>query len=192
MRTCFCTCHNRRHNHVARRTTASGNATASRGRSGGAEDRPGLQDAGPFKPEWSSLETYEIPQWYKDAKFGIFIHWGAYSVPAFGSEWYPRQMYINRDRRGDNFFEHHLKTYGPQKTFGYKDFIPDFKAENFDAAEWAKLFKQTGAKYVIPVAEHHDGFPMYDCSYTRWNASQDGAEAGRDRVNSPRRSATKE
>jgi alpha-L-fucosidase len=133
-----------------------------------------IANAGAFKPEWSSLETYEIPQWYKAAKFGIFIHWGAYSVPAFGSEWYPRQMYINRTRRGDNFFEHHLTSYGPQKKFGYKDFIPEFKAEQFDAVEWAHLFKQTGARYVIPVAEHHDGFPMYDCSYTRWNAAAMG------------------
>jgi alpha-L-fucosidase len=129
---------------------------------------------GTFKADWPSLEQYEIPQWYKDAKFGIFIHWGAYSVPAYGSEWYPRQMYIKSERRGDNFFQHHIDTYGPQKTFGYKDFIPDFKAEKFDAEEWAKLFKETGARYVIPVAEHHDGFPMYDCSFTRWDASEMG------------------
>ncbi|MEM6472270.1 MAG: alpha-L-fucosidase [Planctomycetota bacterium] len=129
---------------------------------------------GPFRAEWTSLEAYEIPQWYRDAKFGIFIHWGAYSVPAYGSEWYPRQMYIDRDRRGDNFFQHHVDTYGPQKKFGYKDFIPKFKAERFDATRWAKLFKEAGARYVIPVAEHHDGFPMYDCTYTRWDASEMG------------------
>ncbi|WP_391540449.1 alpha-L-fucosidase [Rubripirellula lacrimiformis] len=129
---------------------------------------------GPFQPDWKSLGKYEIPQWYKDAKFGIFIHWGAYSVPAHGSEWYPRQMYIKDQRRGVNFFDYHVKTYGPQKTFGYKDFIPEFKAEKFDAAQWAKLFKDTGARYVIPVAEHHDGFPMYDCAFTRWDASEMG------------------
>lgn len=130
--------------------------------------------SGPFDAEWTSLEQYEIPQWYKDAKFGIFIHWGAYSVPAFGSEWYPRQMYIDKGRRGDNFFEHHVNTYGPQKDFGYKDFIPQFKAEKFDAQQWAKLFKDTGARYVIPVAEHHDGFPMYDCSFTKWDSTEMG------------------
>ncbi|SMP43763.1 alpha-L-fucosidase [Neorhodopirellula lusitana] len=129
---------------------------------------------GPFKAEWDSLEEYQIPQWYKDAKFGIFIHWGAYSVPAYGSEWYPRQMYIDTKRRGDNFFQHHIDTYGPQKEFGYKDFIPDFKAEKFDADAWAQLFKDSGARYVVPVAEHHDGFPMYDCSFTRWDASEMG------------------
>jgi len=133
-----------------------------------------IANVGPYTPDWSSLAKYEIPQWYKDAKFGIFIHWGAYSVPAFGSEWYPRQMYINRGRRGSNTFEYHLKTYGPQETFGYKDFIPKFKAEKFDAARWAQLFKESGARYVVPVAEHHDGFPMYDCSYTRWNAARMG------------------
>ncbi|MEM9586445.1 MAG: alpha-L-fucosidase [Planctomycetota bacterium] len=131
-------------------------------------------DRGPFDADWKSLERYEIPQWYKDAKFGIFIHWGAYSVPAFGSEWYPRQMYLDTKRRGDNFFQHHLAPYGPQKTFGYKDFIPQFKAENFDAATWATLFRESGARYVVPVAEHHDGFPMYDCAYTRWDASEMG------------------
>lgn len=129
---------------------------------------------GPFEAKWDSLEQYEIPQWYKDAKFGIFIHWGAYSVPAFGSEWYPRQMYIDTKRRGDNFFQHHIDTYGPQQKFGYKDFIPQFKAEKFDAKAWAKLFKDTGARYVIPVAEHHDGFPMYDCSFTRWDSTEMG------------------
>jgi alpha-L-fucosidase len=129
---------------------------------------------GPFKAQWDSLETYQIPQWYKDAKFGIFIHWGAYSVPAFGSEWYPRQMYINQDRRGNNFFDHHIATWGKQKDFGYKDFIPMFKAEKFDAEAWAKLFKETGARYVIPVAEHHDGFAMYDCTFTRWDSTEMG------------------
>jgi alpha-L-fucosidase len=131
-------------------------------------------EAGPFAPTWESLAGYEIPQWYKDAKFGIFIHWGVYSVPAFGSEWYPRQMYIKSERRGSNFFEHHVKTYGPQSLFGYKDFIPMFKAENFDPEDWAELFAQAGAKYVVPVAEHHDGFPMYDCSFTEWDATEMG------------------
>ena len=129
---------------------------------------------GPFAPNWKSLEGYEIPQWYKDAKLGIFVHWGAYSVPAFGSEWYPRQMYIDRERRGDNFFKHHLENYGPQNKFGYKDFIPMFKAERFDPNEWAELFAKAGAKYVVPVAEHHDGFPMYACKFTEWDASKKG------------------
>jgi len=131
-------------------------------------------DAGPFRPTWRSLEQYQIPQWYRDAKFGIFIHWGVYSVPAYGSEWYPRQMYIDAERRGVNFFRYHRETYGPQKEFGYKDFIPMFRAEKFDPQAWARLFKQAGARYVVPVAEHHDGFPMYACSFTQWDASEMG------------------
>jgi alpha-L-fucosidase len=134
----------------------------------------GVVQAGPFQASWKSLERYEVPQWYKDAKFGIFVHWGVYSVPAYGSEWYPRQMYIDAKRRGENFFQYHKETFGDQSEFGYKDFIPRFKAEKFDPDDWAKLFAAAGAKYVVPVAEHHDGFPMYACSFTEWDASEMG------------------
>ena len=123
-----------------------------------------------FEPTWESLKNYTVPTWYKDAKFGIFIHWGAYSVPAFKNEWYPRNMY----RQGTPEFEHHVKTYGPHTQFGYKDFIPQFTAEKFDADEWVDLFKAAGAKFVVPVAEHHDGFAMYDCSFSRWTAAKMG------------------
>jgi len=126
--------------------------------------------AGPFAPSWDSLSKYRVPDWYQDAKFGIFIHWGMYCVPAFGNEWYPRNMY----RKGDAAFKHHVETYGPQSKFGYKDFAPMFKAEKFDAGQWAALFRRAGAKFVVPVAEHHDGFPMYDCGYTRWCAAKMG------------------
>lgn len=119
-----------------------------------------------FQPTWESLSRYQVPEWYKDAKFGIFIHWGVYSVPAFGSEWYPRQMY----QQGSAEFKHHAETYGAQNIFGYKDFIPLFKAEKFNADQWADLFKRSGAKYVVPVAEHHDGFAMYNTSLSKWNA----------------------
>src|SRR5213592_322004 len=110
---------------------------------------------GPFTPSWESLEGFKVPQWYVDGKFGIFIHWGVYSVPAFGNEWYPRNMY----KRDEAAFRHHVETFGPQSRFGYKDFIPLFRAEKFDARSWAALFKAAGARYVVPVAEHHDGFP---------------------------------
>ena len=123
-----------------------------------------------FEPTWESLKTYTVPNWYLDGKFGIFIHWGAYSVPAFGNEWYPRNMYIQDSKE----FTHHLETYGPQTEFGYKDFIPMFKAEQFDATAWAVLFKEAGAKFVVPVAEHHDGFPLYDSALTAWNAAKMG------------------
>ena len=127
---------------------------------------------GRFRPDWESLQHYEVPEWYKDAKLGIFIHWGVYSVPAFGSEWYPRQMYSP----GSPEYQHHLATYGPLDKFGYKDFIPRFKAEKFDPAEWARLFKEAGAKYVVPVFEHHDGFAMYDCGLSDWTAAKMGPQ----------------
>lgn len=125
---------------------------------------------GKFRPDWESLQHFEVPEWYKDAKFGIFIHWGVYSVPAFGSEWYPRMMYV----QGSPEFKHHIETYGPQDKFGYKDFVPRFKAEKFDPAGWARLFKEAGAKYVVPVFEHHDGFAMYDCGVSDWTAAKMG------------------
>jgi alpha-L-fucosidase len=123
-----------------------------------------------YEPTWESLKHYSAPQWYIDAKFGIFIHWGVYCVPAFGNEWYPRNMYL----QGTPEFEHHLKTYGPQNKFGYKDFIPMFKAEQFEPAAWADLFRKAGARYVMPVAEHHDGFAMYDCNLSKWNSVKMG------------------
>jgi len=127
-------------------------------------------EAGPFADSWESLCGYEVPQWYRNAKFGIFIHWGPYSVPAFENEWYARNMYME----GSKEFEHHLKTYGKHKDFGYKDFIPMFTAEKFNAVEWADLFEQSGAKYVVPVAEHHDGFQMYASELSHWNAYEMG------------------
>ena len=128
-----------------------------------------VQD-GPFDATWRSLEDYQIPKWYKDEKFGIFIHWGLYCVPAFGSEWYPRNMY----EQDSAVFKHHRETYGNHTEFGYKDFIPMFKAENFDPDAWAELFANAGARFVVPVAEHHDGFPMYDCGFTEWDAAKMG------------------
>jgi alpha-L-fucosidase len=125
---------------------------------------------GPFRPDWHSLGKYQVPQWYQDAKFGIFIHWGLYSVPGFANEWYSRNMY----EQGSPEFNHHVAAYGPQNKFGYKDFIPMFKAEHFDPQQWARLFRDAGAKYVVPVAEHHDGFPMYDSNLTDWCAGKMG------------------
>ncbi|KAA3664331.1 MAG: alpha-L-fucosidase [Chloroflexi bacterium] len=123
-----------------------------------------------FEPTWESLVNYTVPEWYMDAKFGIFIHWGPYCVPAFGNEWYARNMYVKESKE----YKHHLENWGPHTEFGYKDFIPMFKAEKFDAKEWAALFKEAGAKFVVPVAEHHDGFPMYDSELTEWNAAKMG------------------
>ncbi len=125
---------------------------------------------GKYKPDWVSLCNHKVPDWYKRDKLGVFIHWGIYSVPAFGNEWYPRGMYDPNTRE----FEHHKNTYGDQKTFGYKDFIPMFKAEKFDASQWVSLFKKAGIRYVMPVAEHHDGFAMYNSQLNAWNAAAMG------------------
>ena len=123
-----------------------------------------------YQPTWESLAQYRVPAWYEDAKFGIFLHWGVYSVPARENEWYPRLMY----RRESEVFNYHREHWGPQSMFGYKDFIPMFRAEHWDPIAWAELFKRAGAKYVVPVGEHHDGFPMYDCIFTDWTAVKMG------------------
>ncbi|HEX5284416.1 MAG TPA: alpha-L-fucosidase [Bryocella sp.] len=121
----------------------------------------------PFHASWDSLAAYRTPDWFRDAKFGIFLHWGVYSVPAFGNEWYSRNMYIP----GNKAYEHHVATYGTPDKFGYKDFIPMFKAEHFDPDAWVSLFAQAGARYIVPVAEHCDGFPMYASAMTPYNAA---------------------
>lgn len=125
---------------------------------------------GKYKDTWQSLSQYQVPAWYADSKFGIFIHWGVYSVPAYGSEWYSRNMYI----QGSREYEHHIKTYGAHKDFGYKDFIPMFRAEKFNAGAWLDLFQNAGAQYIVPVAEHHDGFQMYQSELSKWNAYEMG------------------
>ena len=129
-----------------------------------------VNSEGRYKPDWSSLSHHKTPDWYMHDKVGVFIHWGIYSVPAYGSEWYSRSMYDKSVRE----FEYHRKTYGEQKDFGYKDFIPMFKAENFDAQKWISVFRQAGIRYVMPVAEHHDGFAMYETQFNRWNAKEMG------------------
>ncbi len=124
-----------------------------------------------YQDNWENIgSNYQCPEWFKDAKFGIFIHWGVYAVPAFGNEWYPRNMYT----KDSKVYKHHLETYGKHTEFGYKDFIPMFKAEKFNAKEWVSIFKAAGAKYVVPVAEHHDGFSMYDSDRNPWNSVKMG------------------
>ncbi len=125
---------------------------------------------GRFKDTWDSLTEFDVPIWLKNSKFGIFIHWGVYSVPAFANEWYTRNMYI----KGSDEYNHHIETYGEHSEFGYKDFIPMFTADNFDADEWADLFVKAGARYVVPVAEHHDGFQMYKSDLSEYNTYKMG------------------
>lgn len=119
-----------------------------------------------YKTDWASLKQHPDPEWFDDAKFGLYFHWGPYSVPAFDTEWYSRNMY----KEDHKVHKHHLKTYGSLDTFGYKEFIPMFTAENLDAEEWVELFKRAGAKFAGPVAEHADGFAMWDSKVNRFNA----------------------
>jgi len=123
-----------------------------------------------YEANIESLKQVVIPEWYKDAKLGIYTHWGPYAVPAFGGEWYPCHMY----RRENPAFQHHRQVWGDQSEFGYKDFVPLFQAENWDPDAWGDLFKKAGARFAGPVVEHHDGFPMYNCSFTEWNAVKMG------------------
>ena len=141
---------------------------------------------GPFSADWDSLSSFRVPDWFLKEKFGIFLHWGLYSVPAYRNEWYSRNMYI----QGTPEFDYHRKTYGPQKDFGYKDFIPLFRAEHFDPKEWIRLFKEAGARYIFPVAEHHDGFQMYRSALSPWNSFEMGPK--RDVIGELKREAEKE
>ena len=118
---------------------------------------------------WEGLRN-DPPEWFKDAKFGIYFHWGVYSVPAHHSEWYSRNMYNPETP----VYEHHVSTYGPLDEFGYKDFVPLFKAEHFNPDEWVDLFVRAGARFAGPVAEHADGFSMWDSEVNSWNARQRG------------------
>ncbi len=150
---------------------AAGGKAGAGALSGGAA--AGAGSALRYTADWESLRSYTVPEWFRDAKFGIFIHWGVYSVPEFEDEWYPRNMY-QKDSKDMKAYAHHIATYGGQDRWGYKDFIPLFKAEHFNADDWAELFRKAGAKYVVPVAEHHDGFAMYKTSLSRWNAAEMG------------------
>ncbi len=129
---------------------------------------PVKMPAGPFQPTWESLQaSYKVPAWFTGAKFGLFMHWGLYAVPAHHNEWYEKHMYAAEAAW-------HKEHFGSQDSFGYKDFIPMFTQEKFNADEWAELFKKSGARFVIPTAQHHDNFAMWDSKVTPYNAAQMG------------------
>lgn len=126
-----------------------------------------------YLPTWNSLKNHNTPQWLKDGKFGIYTHWGVYAVPAQGpnATWYANNVYTDP---GSSARKYHEATYCPLEKFGYKDFIPMFTGEKFNADEWAELFRKAGARFAGPVAEHHDGFSMWDTRYSDWNAARMG------------------
>lgn len=126
-----------------------------------------------YEPTWNSLCTRQTPQWLRDGKFGIYTHWGVYSVPAQGPNctWFATRAYNNVNGPERKYWE---ATFGPLEKFGYKDFIPQFTGEKFNADEWAELFQKAGARFAGPVAVHHDGFCMWDTKYSDWNSAKMG------------------
>jgi len=127
-----------------------------------------------YTADWQSLRRVQTPEWLQKGKFGIYTHWGPYAVHAFGSNttWYSFALYLEEDGEAREHFE---KTFGKlTPEYGYKDLIPLFTADKFDAEEWADLFQKAGARYAGPVAEHHDGFAMWDTKYSEWNAANMG------------------
>jgi len=131
---------------------------------------------GPVKPDWDSIRAnYKVPAWFYQAKFGIFMHWGLYTVPAYAgggaSEWYLQHLYGGANSATARF---HIAKYGPLEKFGYKDFIPLFTAAKWNPDAWAILFKKSGAKYIVPTAQHHEGFANWDSQVAPWNAMKMG------------------
>ena len=125
--------------------------------------------AGPFKPTADSLKTYQTPAWFRDAKFGIWSHWGPQAVPRAG-DWYARHMYIY----GSPQYKHHLEKYGHPSKFGYKDIIALWKAEKFDPEALMALYKKAGARYFVSMGVHHDNFDLWDSRHHEWNAVKMG------------------
>ncbi|HEX8333577.1 MAG TPA: alpha-L-fucosidase [Segetibacter sp.] len=125
---------------------------------------------GPFQPTWESLKAnYKVPDWFKGIKFGICMHLGLYSVPAYKNEWYEKFMYELPET-----INWHTKNFGPPEKFGYKDFIPKFTLEHFNADEWVTLFKKAGARYFVPACQHHENFALWDSEVTPFNSMKMG------------------
>jgi alpha-L-fucosidase len=123
---------------------------------------------GPVQANWDSIRAnYKVPAWFIDAKFGITMHWGLFSIPAYHNEWYEKYMYTS-------FSAWHTQNYGPPDKFGYKDFIPLFQAKSFDPDALAALVKASGARYFMPTCEHHDGFSLWDSDINPFNAAKMG------------------
>jgi len=125
---------------------------------------------GPFQPTWESLQGYKTPEWYRDAKFGMWAHWGPQCQPEAG-DWYARGMY----QEGSAQYKIHLQKYGHPTKFGFKDVINVWKAENWNPEELVSLYKIAGAQYFMALANHHDNFDLYDSKYQKqWNATKNG------------------
>jgi len=133
---------------------------------------PCMAESAPrFDATWTSLERYQCPEWFRDAKLGIWSHWGPQSVPGLG-DWYARRMYQQGGMDGG--YEHHVRTYGHPSQFGYKDVIALWKAERFEPDRLAALFWSAGARYLVSMGVHHDNFDLWNSHHHRWNATQMG------------------
>lgn len=130
---------------------------------------PDLAGKGPYLPTWDSLQQYEAPEWYRDAKFGIWAHWSPQCVPEFG-DWYARQMYMEKE----DAYKFHLKHYGPQSRFGYKELCAQWTLLNWNPAELIERYKRAGARLFIALANHHDGFDTWNSAHQPWNAVKYG------------------
>ncbi len=125
--------------------------------------------SGPFKPAWDSLAQYQVPEWFRDAKFGMWAHWGPQCQPERG-DWYARGMY----QEGSDQYKYHIEKYGHPSKFGFKDVINEWKADKWDPEAIVSLYKKAGAKYFMALANHHDNFDLYNSKYHRWNSTHLG------------------
>jgi len=126
---------------------------------------PQHNPSGLFKPTWDSLKQYQVPDWFRDAKFGIWAHWGPQCQPAMGG-WYARDMYF----QGSEAYNYHIEKYGHPSRFGFKDVINEWKADKWDPEELVALYKRAGAQYFFGMANHHDNFDMYNSKFQSWNS----------------------
>ena len=120
---------------------------------------------GQFEPTWQSLETHQTPEWFRNAKFGIWAHWGAQCVEGSG-DWMAREMYME----GNYKYNYHREHYGHPSEFGYKDVLPLFKAEKWDPEKLVERYKKCGAQYFFVLGNHHDNYDLWDSQYQEWNS----------------------
>ena len=120
---------------------------------------------GPFQPTWESLSTYRVPDWYRDAKFGIWAHWGPQCQPEMG-DWYAQRMYQEKNTA----YRFHVEKYGHPSKFGFKDVIHEWKADKWEPEKLMALYKRAGAKFFAAMANHHDNFDMFNSTYQPWNS----------------------
>ena len=126
---------------------------------------------GPFSPNWNSLAKYTTPDWFRDAKFGMWAHWGAQCQPEHG-DWYARHMYDE----GNDHYKYHLEKYGHPSKVGFKDVIHQWKAERWNPQQLVELYKNAGVQYFVAMANHHDNFDNYNSRYQRWNSVNMGPQ----------------